>query len=82
VVINVVLSVAGMCCGQKRQIQHPGMCCGHKRRTQRGWNVLWSKTSDSASLECAVVINVVLSVAGMCCGQKRQIQHRWNVLWS
>jgi hypothetical protein len=52
---NVRFSMAGMCCDQKRH----------------GWNVTWSKPSDSAWLECVMVKNVRFSMATMCCDKKR-----------
>jgi hypothetical protein len=71
------------------------MCLVYKCQFQHGWNVLWSKTSDLALLECVMVKNVIFSIAGMClgqkvrfsmagmcCGQKLQIQHGGrNVSW-
>jgi hypothetical protein len=49
---NVRFSMAGMCSsGQRSQITHVR-------------NVLWSKTSESALLECVVVKNVRFSLAG------------------
>jgi hypothetical protein len=64
---NVIFSMARMCHGKKRQIQH-------------GWNVSWSKMSDSVCPERAVVKKPVrFSVDGMGHGRKRQIQHGWNL---
>jgi hypothetical protein len=53
-------SMAGMCHGQKRQIQHV-------------WKVSRSKTSDLVWLERVMVKNVRFSMSGKCRGQKRQI---------
>jgi hypothetical protein len=52
-----------------------GMCHHWQNRFQHFWNLLCSKKSVLASLECVVFSNVGFSMSGMCHNQKREFLH-------
>jgi hypothetical protein len=70
-----------MRCGQKVRFSMAGMCRGQRRQIQHGCYVSGQKVRFSMAGMCHG-LNDRFNMTGMCRGQKRQIPHGYNVLLS